>query len=48
VSAPGRFAGRLNRRQQECHENANDRDDYQQLDEREAARRAAAMCSRST
>jgi len=35
--APGRFAGRLNCRQQKCSQDADDRDDHQQLNERKPA-----------
>ena len=34
---PGRFAGRLNGRQQQRDQDADDRDHHQQLDERKAA-----------
>jgi hypothetical protein len=34
LRTPRRLSGRLNRRQQERHENANDRNYHQQLDER--------------
>ena len=37
LAAAGRFARGLNRRQQECYENANDRDHHEQFDERKAA-----------
>jgi hypothetical protein len=35
LRAAGRFAGGLDGRQQQCDEDANDRDDDQELDERE-------------
>ena len=38
LAAPRRLAGGLNRRQQEPDQHADDRDDDQQLDEREAGR----------
>jgi len=36
LGAPGGFAGRLDRRQQEGHQHADDPDHHQQLDDREA------------
>ena len=38
VRPPSRLAGRLDRRQQERHEDADDRNDHQQLDKRKARR----------
>ena len=40
---PGRFAGRLHRRQEQCHQHADDGNDHQQLHQREAeaARRSS-------
>jgi hypothetical protein len=37
LAPSSRFAGSLNRRKQQGHENADDRDYDQQLDEREAS-----------
>ena len=36
LGAAGRFAGRLDRGQQKCDQDSNDRNDDEQLDEREA------------
>jgi hypothetical protein len=35
LASPRRFAGRLHRRQQERHQDADDRNDHQQLDQGE-------------
>src|SRR5262249_44729402 len=37
LGTPGRFPGRLDRREQKCDEDGDDGDDDQKLDEREAA-----------
>ena len=41
LGAAGRFAGGLDRWQQERYQDANDRDDNQQFDERKARRSAS-------
>jgi hypothetical protein len=38
LSAPCRFPGRLHRRQQQRDQNADDRDDHKQLNQRKATR----------
>ena len=40
--AARRFAGRLNRRQQKCHQDADDRDHDQHFDERKARHDSAS------
>jgi hypothetical protein len=37
LGTPGRFSGGLNRRKEESDEDADDRDDHQQLDQGETA-----------